>query len=36
MDKKKIMKAVSMILEAVGENPKRKDLQETPRRVAEM
>ena len=25
-----------MILEAVGENPKRKDLQETPRRVAEM
>lgn len=36
MDKKKITKAVTMILEAVGENPKRKDLQETPRRVAEM
>ena len=36
MDKKKIIKAVTMILEAVGENPKRKDLQETPRRVAEM
>ena len=36
MDKKKIMKAVTMILEAVGENPKRKGLQETPRRVAEM
>ena len=35
-DKKKIIKAVTMILEAVGENPKRKDLQETPRRVAEM
>ena len=25
-DKKKIIKAVTMILEAVGENPKRKDL----------
>jgi GTP cyclohydrolase I len=36
IDKKKIIKAVTMILEAVGENPKRKDLQETPRRVAEM
>lgn len=36
MDKKKIMKAVRMILEAVGENPDRKDLRETPRRVAEM
>ncbi len=36
MDKKKIMKAVRMILEAVGEDPDRKDLRETPRRVAEM
>lgn len=36
MDNKKIEKAVRDILEAVGENPKRKDLQETPRRVAEM
>lgn len=36
MDKKKIEKAVLMILEAIGENPDRKDLQETPRRVAEM
>lgn len=36
MDKKKIMKAVAMMLEAVGEDPRRKDLQETPRRVAEM
>ncbi len=36
MDKKKIEKAIKMILEAVGENPKRKDLVDTPRRVAEM
>lgn len=36
MDRNKIMKAVTMILEAVGEDPKRKDLLETPRRVAEM
>lgn len=36
MDKRKIMKAVTMILEAVGEDPKRKDLLATPRRVAEM
>ncbi|MFA5156554.1 MAG: GTP cyclohydrolase I FolE [Candidatus Omnitrophota bacterium] len=36
MDKKKIEKAVRDILEAIGENPKRKDLQDTPRRVAEM
>ncbi len=36
MDKKKIEKAVRYILEAIGENPKRKDLQETPSRVAEM
>ncbi len=36
MDKKRIEKAVRMILEAIGEKPKRKDLVETPRRVAEM
>jgi GTP cyclohydrolase IA len=36
MDRKKIEKAVYDILEAVGENPKRKDLLDTPRRVAEM
>ena len=36
MNKKKIEKAVKMILEAVGENPEREDLKETPRRVAEM
>ncbi|MDD5166044.1 MAG: GTP cyclohydrolase I FolE [Candidatus Omnitrophica bacterium] len=36
MDKKRIEKAVRDILEAIGDNPKRKDLQETPRRVAEM
>ena len=36
MDKKKIEKAVRMILEAIGEESKRKDLIETPKRVAEM
>jgi len=36
MDKKKIEKAIRDILEAIGENPRRKDLQETPKRVAEM
>ena len=36
MDKKKIEKAVRDILEAIGENPNRKDLQKTPQRVAEM
>ena len=36
MDKKKIEKAIRDILEAIGEDPERKDLQETPRRVAEM
>lgn len=36
MDKQKIENAVRDILEAIGENPKRKDLQATPRRVAEM
>ncbi|MFC1703666.1 GTP cyclohydrolase I FolE [Candidatus Omnitrophota bacterium] len=36
MNKKKIEQAIKIILEAIGENPKRKDLLETPRRVAEM
>ena len=36
MNKIKIEKAIRQILEAIGENPKRKDLLETPRRVAEM
>jgi GTP cyclohydrolase I len=36
MNKKKIEKAIRDILEAVGENPKRKDLVDTPKRVAEM
>ena len=36
MDKKKIQRAVRQILQAIGDNPDRKDLIETPRRVAEM
>lgn len=36
MDKNKIKKAVSMILEAIGEDPRRGDLVDTPSRVAEM
>jgi len=36
MDTKKIERAVASILEAIGENPGRKDLVATPRRVAEM
>lgn len=36
MDKKKIEKAIRDILEAIGENPRKKDLLETPSRVAEM
>jgi GTP cyclohydrolase I len=36
MDKNKIAKAVKDILEAIGENPARKDLLGTPGRVAEM
>lgn len=36
MDKKKIMRAVRDILEAIGENPGRADLLDTPQRVAEM
>jgi GTP cyclohydrolase IA len=36
MDTKKIEKAVRDILEAIGENPDRPELKETPSRVAEM
>ena len=36
MNKKSIIKAVRMMLEAIGEDPVRADLLETPRRVAEM
>lgn len=36
MDKKKIEKAIKMILEAIGEDTGRKDLIDTPKRVAEM
>lgn len=36
MNKKKIEESVKVILEAIGENPKREGLKETPRRVAEM
>lgn len=35
MDKEKIQKAIKMILEAVGEDPERDGLKDTPRRVAE-
>ncbi|WP_083494593.1 GTP cyclohydrolase I FolE [Pyrodictium occultum] len=36
MDKAKIEKAVRMILEAIGEDPEREGLRDTPRRVADM
>jgi len=36
MDKKKIERAIRDILVAIGEDPKRKDLLQTPARVAEM
>jgi GTP cyclohydrolase I len=36
MNNKKIEQAVRDILEAIGENPKREDLVDTPKRVAEM
>jgi GTP cyclohydrolase I len=36
VDEKKIEQAVWMILEAIGENPRREGLLETPRRVAQM
>jgi len=36
IDKKKVEQAVRMILEAIGEDPEREGLRETPRRVADM
>ena len=36
MDEKRIEKAIKELLEAIGEDPQRKDLLDTPRRVAEM
>lgn len=36
MDKEKIRQAVRMIIEAVGEDPEREGLKETPRRIADM
>jgi GTP cyclohydrolase I len=36
MNKKKIEKAITGILEAIGADPKAKDLMDTPKRVAEM
>lgn len=36
VDEEKIQKAVTMILEAIGENPEREGLRETPNRVARM
>ena len=36
MDKKKIEKAITMVLEAVGADLKRKDIATTPKRVAQM
>jgi len=35
-DQKKIEQAVTMILEAIGENPAREGLLDTPKRVAKM
>ena len=36
MDKKKIIKAVKLFLEGIGEDPERGGLKDTPKRVAEM
>lgn len=36
MDQEKIMQAVRMIIEAIGEDPEREGLRDTPRRVARM
>jgi GTP cyclohydrolase I len=35
MDKKKIEKAIELLLTAIGEDPKREGLKNTPRRVAD-
>jgi len=35
LDREKAIKAVKMLLEAIGENPEREGLKETPRRVAD-
>lgn len=36
MDQNKIEKAIKMLIEAIGENPKRRGIRETPKRVARM
>ncbi len=36
MDKKKIVKAVKLFLEGIGEDPERGGIKDTPKRVAEM
>lgn len=36
MDQEKIMQAVRMIIEAIGEDPEREGLRDTPRRIARM
>lgn len=36
IDEAKIKRAVALLIEAIGDNPKREGLSETPRRVAEM
>ena len=36
MDKKKIEKGVMLIIEGIGEDPKRAGIKDTPRRVADM
>ncbi len=36
MDRKKIIKAIRLFLEGIGDNPEREGLKDTPKRVAEM
>jgi GTP cyclohydrolase I len=36
MDKKKIIKAIKLFLEGIGEDPEREGIRDTPKRVAEM